>query len=144
MRSSSNWRLVLLAGLTLTIASIARGGGIEVPMQDSKAAGEADAFTAQADDPAAIFYNPAGLTQLHGTQISAGAYYLQPEFHFQNDSGSGERMSLPSVLPHVYAESDLGTDNLRIGLGVDDVFGINEDWETPGLSERSSTRHNSP
>ena len=64
--------LILLVGVTLTIASIARGGGIEVPMQDAKAAGEADAFTAQADDPSAIFYNPAGLTQIQGTQISVG------------------------------------------------------------------------
>jgi long-chain fatty acid transport protein len=132
MERSSKWRLFLIAGFALAIGSIARGGGIEVPMQDSKAAGEADAFTAQADDPAAIFYNPAGLTQLQGTQISAGAYYLQPEFHFQNDSGGGENMSLPSVLPHVYAESDLGTEKLRVGIGVNDVFGINEDWGSTG------------
>jgi long-chain fatty acid transport protein len=132
MKRSTNWRLVLLAGLTLTITSLARGGGIEVPMQDSKAAGEADAFTAQADDPSAIFYNPAGLTQLHGTQFSLGAYYLQPEFHFQGSDGSNERMGLPSVLPHVYLESDLGTSKLRVGLGLNDVFGINEDYGDTG------------
>jgi long-chain fatty acid transport protein len=124
--------LILLVGVTLTIASIARGGGIEVPMQDAKAAGEADAFTAQADDPSAIFYNPAGLTQIQGTQISVGAYYLQPEFHFQGNNGSNERMGLPSVLPHIYVESDLGTNNWRFGFGVNDVFGINEDWGNTG------------
>lgn len=132
MERSTKWRLLLIAGFALAIGSIARGGGIEVPMQDSKAAGEADAFMAQADDPAAIFYNPAGLTQLQGTQISAGAYYLQPEFHFQSDAGGGENMSLPSVLPHLYVESDLGTQKLRLGLGVNDVYGINEDWGSTG------------
>lgn len=132
MQRFTKWRIILLAGITLTVSSIVHGGGIEVPMQDSKAAGEADAFTAQADDPAAIFYNPAGLTQLYGTQISAGAYFLQPEFHLQGSDGSNERMGLPSILPHIYAESDLGTSNLRVGLGVNDVFGINEDFGNTG------------
>src|SRR5580704_13005300 len=98
----AGWVSCLLAG------EIAFGGGIEVPMQGSRAAGQADAFTAQADDPSAIFYNPAGLTQLHGTQITAGAYYLQPLFKFEADSGDSERMTLPTVLPHLYAESDFG------------------------------------
>jgi long-chain fatty acid transport protein len=114
--------------LSMSIGSFAFGGGIEVPMQSSRAAGEADAFTAQADDPSAIFYNPAGLTQLNGTQISAGAYYLQPLFHFQGDAGQDQTMTLPTVLPHIYAESDFGLRRLRFGIGVNDVFGINEDW----------------
>src|SRR5271165_3461801 len=63
-----------IAGILLSLFIVARAtaGGIEVPMQSSRAAGEADAFTAQSDDPSAIFYNPAGLTQLAGTQVSVG------------------------------------------------------------------------
>jgi long-chain fatty acid transport protein len=132
MQHLRNWWLLLVAVLALGIGSTAKGGGIEVPMQDARAAGEADAFTAQADDPAAIFYNPAGLTQVNGTQISVGAYFLQPYFHFTSSTQQTQSMDLPSVLPHVYVESDLGTKNLRIGLGVNDVFGINEDWGNTG------------
>jgi long-chain fatty acid transport protein len=114
------------------VPGLARGGPIDVPMQSSKAAGEADAFTAQADDPSAIFYNPAGLTQLKGTQISVGAYYLQPVFQFHGDDGSAEHMDYPSVLPHVYAETNFGLDRFRFGFGVNDVDGINEDWGPNG------------
>ena len=114
------------------MTQFAFGGGIEVPMQSSRAAGEADAFTAQADDPSAIFYNPSGLTQLHGTQLSAGAYYLQPSFAFESNAGQDKRMYLPSVLPHLYAESDFGLERVRFGLGVTDVFGINEHWGDTG------------
>jgi long-chain fatty acid transport protein len=123
--------IVSLAMVSLLICRPARGGGIEVPMQDAKAAGEADAFTAQADDPSAIFYNPAGLTQLHGTNASAGAYLLFPEFHVSGPAGN-ESMSLMSILPHFYAESDFGTKNWRFGIGGVNEFGINEDWGNQG------------
>jgi long-chain fatty acid transport protein len=122
------WGLVILAGMTCALQQRAWGGAIDVPMQSAKAAAQADAFTAQADDPSAIFYNPAGLTQLHGSQVTAGALYLQPLFHFQGDNGSNERMNLPTVIPHIYAESDFGLDQWRFGLGVNGEFGINEDW----------------
>ncbi|MGA2584092.1 MAG: outer membrane protein transport protein [Tepidisphaeraceae bacterium] len=112
------------------VARMARGGAIDIPMQDSKAAGEADAFTAQADDPAAIFYNPAGITQLQGTNVSVGAYVLIPRFKFEGTSGQDETMNLPALLPHIYAETDLGLANWRFGIGVNNVDGINEDWGT--------------
>jgi long-chain fatty acid transport protein len=131
MRRTTKWLPVFVASILFARATVVQAGGIEVPMQDSKAAGEADAFTAQADDPAAIFYNPAGLTQLQGTQFSAGAYYLQPEFTFEGD-GAIQRMSLPSILPHIYAESSLGTENWRFAIGANDVYGINEDWAGGG------------
>jgi long-chain fatty acid transport protein len=124
----------------LLFARAVHAGGIEVPMQSARAAGEADAFTAQADDPSAIFYNPAGLTQLHGTQFSVGAYYLQPEFEFHGTAGQEQDMHLPSVLPHFYIESDLGTDRLRVGFGANDAFGINEHWGNTGPLSTILTR----
>ena len=119
--------------MSLACTRALHAGGIEVPMQSARAAGMADAFTAQADDPSAIFYNPAGLTQLNGTQVSAGAYYLQPEFTFHSaTAGQDQDMHEPSVLPHFYIESDLGTDRLRVGFGANDAFGINEHWGDTG------------
>src|SRR5207302_1346108 len=88
-------------------------------------------FTAQADDPSAIFYNPSGLTQLHGTNVSAGAYFLFPIFRDVGPNGN-EEMRLPTVLPHVYAESDFGLERWRFGVGVNNLFGINEDYGDKG------------
>jgi long-chain fatty acid transport protein len=122
--------------LGLTLASLlstpALGGGVEVPMQGARAAGQADAFIAQADDPSAIHYNPAGLTQLQGTNISVGALGLFPEWHFHADSGPGQTMRLPSLLPHIYAASDFGLDRWRFGFGINNPWGMNEDWGDQG------------
>jgi long-chain fatty acid transport protein len=132
MQQRINRWLLLGIVLPLAMTRCALGGGIEVPMQSSRAAGEADAFTAQANDPSAIFYNPAGLTQLSGTHIQVGAYYLQPEFDFHSDAGQRQHMDLPSVLPHFYAESDFGLKQVRFGIGLNDVYGINEHWGDQG------------
>ena len=127
------WSAPVLTVVTLAVAApTARGGAIEIPMQSARAAGQADAFTAQADDPSAIFYNPAGLGQLTGTNVTGGIFYLQPEFHFQGPGGATEGMYQPSYLPHLYAESDFGLQHLRFGLGLNDTFGINENWGNTG------------
>lgn len=133
---SKSLRRCVVGSIVLAASSVfanrAIAGGIEVPMQGAKAAGQADAFTAQADDPSAIFYNPAGLTQLKGTQISAGLYFLQPAYHFEGDDGRDERMELPTYLPHFYAVSDFGLDKWRFGIGINNPFGINEDFGDGG------------
>jgi long-chain fatty acid transport protein len=135
MKAKTNMRISPgLIGFAVVACScrLLFGGGIEVPMQDARSLGQADAFTAQADDPSAIFYNPAGLTQLKGTSVSAGAFYLQPEFRLQGADGTNQSMRLPSVLPHVYAETDAGTSRWRFGFGIDNTYGINEDWGNTG------------
>jgi long-chain fatty acid transport protein len=136
MSASSNRysRAGLFVGLALASlsSSPAFGGGFEVPMQGARAAGQADAFVAQADDPSAIHYNPAGLTQLRGTNVSVGALGLFPEWTFDADSGPDQSMHLPSLLPHVYAASDFGLDRWRFGFGLNNPFGMNEDWGDKG------------
>src|SRR5689334_7462938 len=69
------------------------GGGFRLPDQDAFATARGEAFAATADTPAAIYYNPAGITQLPGSNLRAGIYgiVLQPSFtspsgkHFENE-----------------------------------------------------------
>jgi long-chain fatty acid transport protein len=117
----------------LTNPSRLFAGGIEVPMQSARAAGMADAFTAQADDASAIFYNPAGLTQIEGTHAMLGAYFLYTDYDLAGDAGLGdEHTSKLTILPHFYLASDFGLKKWRFGLGINNVHGINEDWGDNG------------
>ena len=50
-----------------TLAQVPRIQG-----QGAAASGMGNAFAAQADNPSALHYNPAGMTQLRGVQIMAG------------------------------------------------------------------------
>ena len=68
MRESS--RLLFIALLALSEESPAAMEGLGV---SARSVGMADAFSAVADDASAILHNPAGLTQLRGTSVSAGS-----------------------------------------------------------------------
>src|SRR4030042_1840291 len=61
----------------LFTAATSFAAAFRLPEAGAKAMGMGFAFTAQADDPSAIYYNPAGLTQLSGTNFMGGATYVR-------------------------------------------------------------------
>src|SRR6185369_14864141 len=69
---------VALGGVPGTLLA----NGLRLLSQDGFATARGEAFVATADNPSAIYYNPAGLTQLEGTQLRAGLYglYLDPTY----------------------------------------------------------------
>lgn len=120
--------------LLLGITGRSFGGAFEVLQQGARASAQAEAFAAQADDPTAIWYNPAGITQLRGTQLTAGGYLVIPDYHFKGPGGNASNHE-KSFLPELYIVSDLGTDRFRLGLGFNNVFGLKEDWGRNGPLE---------
>jgi long-chain fatty acid transport protein len=132
MRRSFIGSITALSTPVLLAATMASGGAIDVPQQGARGSAQAEAFAAQADDASAIFYNPAGLTQLHGTSITEGATLFLPDWQFHGANGQHQDMQLLSLLPHGYGETDLGTEKWRFGVGVNNVFGLNEDWGNKG------------
>src|SRR2546429_2735972 len=70
-----------IAGLTTVVAllvcpSIGQATGFRIVDQSASATGQASAFTAQADDASAVYYNPAGMTQLRRVQVSLGTLLI--------------------------------------------------------------------
>ena len=126
------WRAGTVFGALLILSPFVRGGAVDVPQQGARASGQAEAFAAQADDASAIYHNPAGLTQLHGTSFTGGGTLVLPDWEFHGDSGAQQGMHLLTVLPNGYAETDLGLDRWRFGIGVNNTYGLNEDWGNNG------------
>jgi len=58
-------------------ATSAMAGGFRLPEAGAKAMGMGFAFTAQADDPSAIYFNPAGIVQLEGSNFKGGITYVK-------------------------------------------------------------------
>ncbi len=120
-------RMIGAAALAIVIGTGVPVGfalGFRNPDQDARATGQGEAFVAQADDASAIYYNPGGLTQIHGTEVTSGAYLDFPNSQLKG-AGSGGEMDTMSYIPHLYLATDFGVTNSpwRAGVGVNVPFG---------------------
>lgn len=142
--------LLILLGL-LALPDMLWAGSFRIFDQSASAAGQASAFTAQADDASAAYYNPAGMTQLHGVQLSAGATFIGGGFTFQNASGSttsGDLRGSVALPPpsNFYATAnlkDLGigsVDGLVVGLAAFNPFGTITRWPDSGPFASATTK----
>lgn len=111
--------------------------------QGARAAGQGNAFAAQADDPSAVHFNPAGLTRVPGIQAYFGTTIMGGSIKFQSPTGIDSRGdfgdSVSTPLPsHFYLSANLGTfggtrlSSLTVGLGVTSPFGSNVRYPLDG------------
>jgi long-chain fatty acid transport protein len=98
------------------------------------AIGRASAVTADDEEPAAVWFNPANLAFMGGISGSAGGVFLSTKTSF-SPSGGGPDTSTDRgnfFLPAFFANGRL-TDRVAIGMGGFSTFGIGitwpDDWE---------------
>ncbi|GIW73014.1 MAG: membrane protein [Planctomycetota bacterium] len=127
MPGSGWWRVLAVAGLLCGAAVPARGGGFQLQDFDAKALGMANAFAATADNPAAVYFNPAGLTQLDpGLHGSAASVMIVPDTEFRADAGHGRDTEMEAdfvALGAGFLALKLG-ENLAVGGGIFTPFGL--------------------
>ncbi|CAM2833807.1 OmpP1/FadL family transporter [Rariglobus hedericola] len=124
----------LLALFPLALAAIftpatAFANGTRLPNQDAEATARGNAFVATADNPSAIYYNPAGLTQLSGVQVLAGSYVIETQNDYHpTTGGTVEAKREIAIIPHLYASFTPENSPLSYGLGVYSPFGQASEW----------------
>lgn len=126
----------------LFLPHTALADGFRNPFHDAAAIGQGNAFTAQADNASAVFYNPAGMTQLPGLQTAGGMQFVSVNTTFTSPAGAVVTNSSPAVgLPppgqfFITANlKDLGFSalgNLSAGLGVLNLYGFAAKYPTDG------------
>ena len=120
-------------------ANVVYGSAFRILDQSASATGQGTAFAAQADDASALYFNPAGMTQLRGVQFSMGTLFLGANTTFHGANGTktegnfGGTIStpLPSQFYLTANLRDLGSDFFKdwsIGLGVISPYGISVEY----------------
>lgn len=117
--------LIMIFIFIFTFIPQAHPSAFRNPDQGASAVGQSIAFVAQADDPSAIFYNPAGLTQLIGTQVSIGTTLIDMNTDFQSTTGAGSTSSTTDVnaTPNFYISTSLH-NRFAFGIGAFAPFGL--------------------
>src|SRR5213593_4059063 len=145
-----------IAGLTTAVAllvcpSIGQATGFRIVDQSASATGQASAFTAQADDASAVYYNPAGMTQLHRVQVSLGTLLIGGSTSFTSPTGvnargdfSGSVAYPPPTNLYITANlKDLGVNflgDLTAGLAILSPFGTLQRYPNSGQLSTVVTR----
>jgi long-chain fatty acid transport protein len=118
--------LALLAGF-LACPNRLFALGDTLPDQDAFATARGNAFVATADDNAAVFYNPAGISQLDGTMFSIGAYGIDYGSTYHGAAGEISSKNQLGVLPQVFSSMTLPY-NFTFGLGTYSPYGLRMEW----------------
>ena len=150
--------LLLFVGTVVLITSSPRtihAEAFRILPQGASATGQGGAFAAQADDPSAVHYNPAGMTQLPGVQFSAGTSFFGGSVSYKGPGGITSRGDLggsvavppPSNLYITANLNDLGFTALGdtvVGLGVTSPFGLNVRYPNDAPFSSSVTKAQLP
>jgi long-chain fatty acid transport protein len=108
--------------------------GFGLPDQDAFATARGDAFVATADNPSAIYYNPAGITQLEGNNVRSGVYgiYLNPSFNPPGGAPNSGQTYYSSdnfaAVPQFFYTYTPRDSPFSYGLGVYAPYGGNISW----------------
>ena len=108
-----------------------RGGatGFDLPDQDAFAVARGMAVVATADNPSAIYYNPAGISQLRGHNVRGGVYGLHLSTNYESPTGSSSDNDAPwHAVPQFFYTYGPEKLPLTFGLGVYSPFGLSMEW----------------
>lgn len=123
------WALVLASPTTVGAQAL------RFQPQGVAAAGQGNAFSAQADDPSAIHYNPAALSRLEGVQALFGVALMGGSIRATSPSGVQTHGDFGGaiVFPppgHNYITANLGAlgaprfSAVTVGIGLNTPFGL--------------------
>jgi hypothetical protein len=140
MRYFLGFTLVVWLMLQLSEAS---AQALRFQPQGAAAAGQGNAFVAQADDASAIHYNPAGLSQVEGVQAVYGTTLVGGSIKYKSPTGIDTRgdfggsIAFPPPSPTYFSANlrALGWDslsNVTVGLGLTSPFGLNTRYLVDG------------
>jgi long-chain fatty acid transport protein len=135
------------AAALLLIPSMSFGAGFALFEAGARSFAMGGAFAAVADDPSAMFWNPAGLAFQadKGMQFMGGATLIFPEQDFFGEDpfpGEGYVTSQKSQMffpPHLYFVAPVN-DRTVFGLSILATFGLGTHWEAEHLGRFISKR----
>lgn len=102
--------------------------GIRLPDQDAFATARGEAFVATADNPSAVYYNPAGISQLSGVNARVGGYGILIRDRFENGSTSVSTKEKLQGIPQLFVTAELPHTPLTLGLGLYSPYGLALEW----------------
>jgi long-chain fatty acid transport protein len=114
----------------MLVVCIALGGGYQLNEHGARAVGMGGAFVAQASDPSAIFFNPAGLAFQEGLNVMGGATLVLPSTKFKYSNAAVPEVKQEDQMyypPNLYGTYSVN-EKWVVGIGVYTPYGLGSKW----------------
>ncbi len=125
---------ILISGAALCLGAAQASLGAGFALYEGSARGNAlgSAMTGKADDPSAIYYNPAGIANITNPSAMAGATIIAPSTKVKTRTPAGTVTTKSEdnvwVPPHIYATYPL-KDRIVAGVGLYSRFGLGTEFD---------------
>lgn len=127
--------ITIIFGSSMLTVSFAHAAGFALATQNASGMGNAYAGAAAiAEDASTIFFNPAGMTYIDGTQAVGALHLIKPNAEFNNKGSlgvvgdEGPNAGDLALVPNFYIMTEL-TPAIKIGLGVSVPFGLKTEYD---------------
>ena len=130
---------ILLSCMIFTTPLAAQAAGFALIEQSGSGMGNAFAGgSAIAEDASTVYFNPAGMTYIEGTQLVGALHLIKPSAEFNNNGSlpgggrplggsSGDAGDLAFV-PNIYFKTDLN-GSIKLGIGINAPFGLKTEYD---------------
>jgi len=124
-------KIFQLFSVVVIISSQVFASGFQINEHGARGMAMAGAFTALALDGSALFYNPAGLSQLSGTQFMLGTTLISPSATFRGVTPAIDEYKMESALftPINFYITHQLNDKWALGFGVNNQYGLGSTWD---------------
>jgi long-chain fatty acid transport protein len=136
----------VMVGIFVFLVSVSMvfADGFSIYEHGAKSMSLCGAFTAQANDVTAVFFNPAGITQLSGLNFGLSGTYIVPKASFLGPTSVDpnlyqEAKSWNFFVPSLYATYAI-TEDLSAGFGFFVPFGLGTDWGKDWVGKQLATK----
>jgi long-chain fatty acid transport protein len=120
--------------LSIFIPSISFAGGFQINTMGAKALGMGGAFTGVANDASAIYFNPAGMSDIRWQhELYTGVSLIFPQVSVQTAANANVNQNSPIATPIEFYYVYKFNEKFSFGFGVNNQFGAKSsypnDWE---------------
>ena len=121
---------------SIFVVSSAQAAGFALIEQSASGMGNAFAGgAAAAEDASTVYFNPAGMTYIQGTQIVGAVHFIKPNAEFKNNGstnplggGNGGNAGDFAYVPNLYFVTDMRPD-VKFGIGLNSPFGLKTQYD---------------
>ena len=124
-------RLLCLITVWTLVETNSPGLGSRIPNQDASAIARGNAFAATADNPSAIYYNPAGISQLEGHNVQLGSLFYLNIYADHQNAGTGVEVNNEEEItpvPSFHYVFSPTNSQWSFGMGFYAPFGLGMKW----------------